>query len=80
MQPTRVRYAVMAMLLLLSIITYLDRVCINAAAPAMREDLGLSTSQLIGVGMLGLVAFAWAKLAKKAKAAPKTAGADEATP
>ena len=46
MQPTRVRYAVMAMLLLLSIITYLDRVCINAAAPAMREDLGLSTSQM----------------------------------
>lgn len=36
----------MAMLLLLSIITYLDRVCINSAAPAMREDLGLSTSQM----------------------------------
>jgi len=46
MQPTRVRYSVLGMLLALSIITYLDRVCINSAAPAMREDLGLSTTEM----------------------------------
>ena len=57
MQPTRVRYAVMAMLLLLSIITYLDRVCINSAAPAMREDLGLSTSQMGWIFSVFAVAY-----------------------
>ncbi|MEZ5361028.1 MAG: MFS transporter [Bryobacterales bacterium] len=46
MQPTNVRKGVLFMLVMLSVITYLDRVCINAAAPAMREELGLSPSQL----------------------------------
>ncbi len=36
----------MAALFLLSIITYLDRVCISVAAPAMGEELGMSPSQL----------------------------------
>ncbi len=48
----------MAMLLLLSIITYLDRVCINSAAPAMREDLGLSTEQMGAVFAVFAVAYA----------------------
>lgn len=35
----------MAGLFLLSVVTYLDRVCINSAAPAMQSDLGLSNAQ-----------------------------------
>ncbi len=34
------------MLFLLSILTYLDRVCIGAAAPTMRRDLGLTALQM----------------------------------
>lgn len=39
----RTRYRVLGMLVLLSIITYLDRICIVVAAPNMMEDLGIST-------------------------------------
>ncbi len=35
----------MAGLFLLSVVTYLDRVCINSAAPEMQSDLGLSNAQ-----------------------------------
>lgn len=57
MRPTRVRHIVLAMLLLLSVITYLDRVCINSAAPAMREDLDLSTSQMGWIFAVFAVAY-----------------------
>jgi len=40
------RYRVLSMLFLLSILTYLDRVCIGAAAPMMRRDLGLTALQM----------------------------------
>ena len=46
MRPTKVRHLVMAMLFLLSIITYLDRVCISVAAPEMAKDIGLTDAQL----------------------------------
>ncbi|MEW5978897.1 MAG: MFS transporter [Acidobacteriota bacterium] len=46
MKPTRVRQQVLAMLFLLSVITYLDRVCISVAAPEMMKDLNMSESQL----------------------------------
>ena len=36
----------MAMLFMLSIITYLDRVCISVAMPQMSKELGLSPSQI----------------------------------
>ncbi len=45
-RPTYMRYRVLGMLFLLSIITYLDRVCIGAAAPLMRRDLGLTPLQM----------------------------------
>jgi len=42
----------------LSIITYIDRVCISTAAPAIRQELGLSTVQ---VGwMFSVFTFAYA--------------------
>jgi ACS family glucarate transporter-like MFS transporter len=43
---TNVRHRVLGMLFLLSIITYLDRVCISVAAPAMQADLKMTPSQL----------------------------------
>lgn len=46
MRPSNVRRLVMVGLFLLSIVTYLDRVCISVAAPAMQKDLGMSPSQL----------------------------------
>ncbi len=45
-RPTHVRYRVAGMLFLLSMITYLDRVCIGAAAPLIRRDLGLTGLQM----------------------------------
>jgi sugar phosphate permease len=45
-EPTRVRGRVLTFAFLLTVITYLDRVCISAAAPAMMADLGLSPLQM----------------------------------
>ncbi len=41
----RVRHGVLLLLFLLSIITYVDRVCISVAGPRMQEDLDLSPEQ-----------------------------------
>src|SRR5215831_1251432 len=43
---TRARWRVLALLFLLSTITYLDRVAISTTAPAMMKDLGLNASQM----------------------------------
>lgn len=55
-QATHVRYKVLAMLFLLSMITYIDRVCIGSAGRDIRRDLGLSQLQM---GMI-FSAFQWA--------------------
>lgn len=47
----------MAGLFLLSVVTYLDRVCINSAAPYMQLDLGLSNAQWGVVVSAFLVAY-----------------------
>ena len=44
--PTRSRFTLLRFTFALSIITFVDRVCISASAPAIREELGLSTVQL----------------------------------
>src|SRR5687768_9999237 len=38
----RTRYSVLGMLVLLSIITYMDRICIGVLAKPMKESLGIS--------------------------------------
>ncbi|MBC7925201.1 MAG: MFS transporter [Bryobacteraceae bacterium] len=56
----RYRHRVLSLLFLLSIITYLDRVCIAAAGPEMQRDLGLSQSQwgwVVGIFALSYAAF-----------------------
>ncbi len=42
-QPTRVRYGVLGFACSLSMITYLDRVCFGAAAPHIKDALGLDS-------------------------------------
>ena len=56
-RPTRVRYWVVVFAVTLAVITYVDRVCISLAAPAiMRADLHLTQVQMGYV----FSAFAWA--------------------
>src|SRR5437667_706574 len=38
----RTRYRVLALLVLLSVITYMDRVCIAVAGPRMQDELGIT--------------------------------------
>ena len=54
--PTRTRYWVIVFAVTLSIVTYIDRVCISQAAPAMMRDLHLSKIEM----GYALSAFAWA--------------------
>ena len=44
-RPSNTRLKVLAGLFLLSVVTYLDRVCINSAGPDMQRDLELSNTQ-----------------------------------
>src|SRR4051812_15775025 len=44
--PTRGRFTLLKFTLILSVLTYLDRVAISTAAPAIRSELHLSTVQL----------------------------------
>jgi MFS family permease len=46
MTPSRGRFTLLRFTLVLSIITYLDRVAISSAAPAIRDELGLSLIQM----------------------------------
>ena len=46
MTPTRARFTVLRYTLALAVITYLDRVAISSAAPAIRGELGLSLIQM----------------------------------
>ncbi len=45
-RPTFVRGRVLAFAFLLAVITYLDRICISAAAPSIMRDLHLSLEQM----------------------------------
>jgi MFS family permease len=56
MQPTRARHKLLAFTTVLAIITYLDRVAISSAAPAVRSEMGLDAVQMGWV----FSAFTWA--------------------
>src|SRR5262245_31241288 len=45
-EPTRVRYGVLGYLCALSLILYIDRICISKAGPSMQDDLDLSNTQM----------------------------------
>ena len=44
--PSRVRYGVLAFLAAMAFILYLDRACINQAATRIKEEMGISDTQL----------------------------------
>jgi ACS family glucarate transporter-like MFS transporter len=44
-KPTRVRYGVLAFCCVLSMITYLDRVCFSTVAPFIQQEFGLSETE-----------------------------------
>jgi ACS family glucarate transporter-like MFS transporter len=44
--PSRARYTVLGFALVITAISYLDRVCISMTAPFMQQDLGLSDAQV----------------------------------
>ncbi len=46
MPPTRARYSLLYFACVLSVITFIDRVCIASSAPAIRSELGLTTVQM----------------------------------
>jgi len=52
------RYFILLLLTLLSVVTYLDRLCISVAGPSMQKDLGLSPEQWGWV--MGAFAFTYA--------------------
>ncbi|MBI1356770.1 MAG: MFS transporter [Acidobacteria bacterium] len=54
------RYRALSLMFLLTLVTYLDRVCISATAGAMSEELGLSKAQMgdvFSIFVLGYVLF-----------------------
>jgi MFS transporter, ACS family, glucarate transporter len=55
--PSRVRMRVLAFAFLLTVITYLDRVCISAAAPAIMAELHISVLQMSGVFSAFILAY-----------------------
>ncbi|MEJ7617887.1 MAG: hypothetical protein WKF30_13215 [Pyrinomonadaceae bacterium] len=46
LNPTNTRFRVLAMLMALAALTYMDRLCISAAAPAISQEFGFSPSQM----------------------------------
>ncbi|MBM3837250.1 MAG: MFS transporter [Verrucomicrobia bacterium] len=57
-RPTRVRYRVVGLTVLLAMVTYLDRVCISKLAPEIMRDLGLSMIQMSYVFSAFALAYA----------------------
>ena len=55
-RPTGVRHLVVVYAIALAVITYIDRVCISQAMPAMKQDLGLGPVEIGTVFTL----FGWA--------------------
>jgi sugar phosphate permease len=45
-RPTKIRYGVLMFLAAMAFVLYLDRACINQAAPIIKQELGLSSTQL----------------------------------
>ncbi len=58
MHESRGRFTLLRFTLILSIITYLDRVAISSAAPAIRQDLGLDLIQMGWVFSAFTIAYA----------------------
>src|SRR5437870_3275652 len=58
MKPSRARFTLLRFAFALSVVTYLDRVCIATAATAIREDLHLTAVQMGWVFSAFTIAYA----------------------
>jgi len=58
MQSSRTRFTLLKLMFVLSIITYIDRVCVSTAAPDIRQSLGLTSSQMGWVFSAFTIAYA----------------------
>ena len=58
MQNARARFTLLRLTFTLSIITYIDRVCVSTAAPDIREAIGLSSRQMGWVFSAFTIAYA----------------------
>ena len=58
MHTTRARFTLLRLMFALSIITYVDRVCVSTAAPDIQASLGLSSSQMGWVFSAFTIAYA----------------------
>jgi MFS family permease len=56
--PSRARFTLLRFTFVLSIITYIDRVCVSTAAPFIRDELGLTASQMALVFSAFIFAYA----------------------
>src|SRR4051794_12451104 len=56
--PTRIRYRVLGLAVLLAMVTYLDRVCISVLAPSIQRDLQLSDMEMSFVFSAFALAYA----------------------
>jgi MFS family permease len=68
--PTRIRYTVILLALLVDMMSYMDRVCISVAAPAIEQELSLSKFQMGWVFSIFSLAYflgqtPWGMLADK---------------
>lgn len=58
MSPTRTRYRVVAFMVTLAMVTYLDRACIGAMAPDIQREFGLDAAQMSWVFFAFILAYA----------------------
>jgi MFS transporter, ACS family, glucarate transporter len=57
-RPTRARYGVIAFMVTLAMVTYLDRACIGVMAPRISEEFGLDAAQMSWVFFAFILAYA----------------------
>ena len=57
-QPTHARYKVIAFMVTLAMVTYLDRACIGAMAPSISAEFGLDEAQMSWVFFSFILAYA----------------------
>ena len=69
-KPTLVRYKVLAWVCALSMITYIDRVCIKSLEGEMTRDLGLTSQQFAWVFAAFGLAYALFEMPSNRTAAP----------
>ena len=69
-RPTRIRYSIVLLAVLIDMTSYMDRVCISVAAPSLEQEFALSKTQMGWVFSIFSLAYAlgqtpWGMLADK---------------